>query len=86
MGNQPSLSKARHWAQRALEAAPDVKAKTQAAKLLADVQEKLAQFSEDAWAAMLQTHWGCLTNSDVGEGADHVMRLAVCVLCLAVCV
>jgi hypothetical protein len=68
IGVQPSLSKARHWAQRALEAAPDAKKKAEAAKMLAEVQGFQAQYSDSAWAAALQVQFDSLQGSSIGEG------------------
>jgi hypothetical protein len=67
MGVQPSLSKARHWAQRALEAAPDAKAKAEATKMLTEVQGLQAQYSDSTWAAMLQAQLDSIQGNGLGE-------------------
>jgi hypothetical protein len=82
IGFKPSLSKARHWAQRALEAAPNAKKKAKAATLLADIQDKQAHFSDSAWAATVQAEFERMQDVGTGEALvdQHMGRL--CIVCL----
>jgi hypothetical protein len=66
LGVTPVLSKARHWAQPALETAPNAKEKAVAVKMLAEIQDHQRQFSDSSWAALLQAQFEGMQNGELG--------------------
>jgi hypothetical protein len=67
IGTPASLSKAKHWAQLALEAAVDAGAKADAQKMLGETQSKLQQFGEESWRSMVKMNWEMMNDGHVGE-------------------
>uniref|UniRef100_A0A383WBQ3 MYND-type domain-containing protein n=1 Tax=Tetradesmus obliquus TaxID=3088 RepID=A0A383WBQ3_TETOB len=66
-GTPASLSKAKLWAQRALDAAADAEAKRDAQITLQDVQGKMLQYGEDQWRATVQHSWESLQDGGAGR-------------------